>query len=230
MSILTTYTFDPQLTECLEEAFERAGMNPQDIGNDHLDSAFRSLKFMLNSEWSTIGIREWMIEQTTQNTTSGMVTFDLPAGAIDMMHAVLRRDARDTPINRISRQDYLEIADKTLVGRPDRFFADRRYNKVTITIWRVAENDSDQIIYNYFRQLTDVGGMQNTLHMPTQMMEAFVCGLSARLAWKFKRELYADLQMIYRGPNPEKIGGALRQAMLENRDRSDTYITLYHRR
>lgn len=231
MSILSTYGFDPTLTEALTESFEQAGIAPKTIGEDHLDSAFRSIKFMLNSEWSNLGVRQWMIVQTQQATTFGMTTFDLPQGAIDILSGcVLRRDARDTIMNRIGRDDYLGIADKSLTGRPDRYFADRRRDKVTIYIWRRGENTTDLIIYNYFRQLSDVGKMSNTLDMPTQMMHAFICGLSARLAQKFNKPLYAQLQTAYRGPSTEKIGGALQEAMQENRERADVYLTVRTRR
>lgn len=230
MSILSTYAFDPQIAEALEEAFERAGLNPQDIGEDHLDSAFRSMRFMLNSEWSNLGVRQWMIVQATQLTAVGMASFDLPAGAIDILDAVLRRDSRDTPMNRVGRADFLAIADKNLNGRPDRFFADRRRNVVTVNLWRRGENTTDSIIYNYFRQLSDVGSMSHTLDMPSHMMEAFVAGLASKLAWKFKKELFPTLQVAYRGKDPNKIGGALQEAMMENRERADLYITIRTRR
>lgn len=228
--ILSTYAFDPQISEALEEGFERAGINPQDLGEDHLDSAFRSMRFMLNSEWSNLGVRQWMIVQATQATTVGMASFDLPQGAVDILDAVLRRDSRDTQMNRISRADFLGIADKLLNGRPDRYFADRRRDRVTINLWRCGENTTDTIIYNYFRQLSDVGRMTNTLDMPTQMMEAFVSGLAARLAWKFNVERYPTLQVAYRGNNPNKIGGALKEAIEENREKADMYLTFRTRR
>lgn len=230
MAILSTYNFSPEIAECLDEAFERAGVNPQDVGEDHITSAMRSMKFMLNSEWSLLGIRQWMIVRATQNMSVGLSSFDLPVGAIDMVGAVLRRDARDTPMQPMSRQDYLEIADKEKNGRPDRYFADRRYNKVTVYLWERGENTTDVMVYDYFRQLSDVGAMSNTLDMPTQMMEAFIAGLAAKLAWKFNVERYQQLQLYYRGPDVNRVGGILRMATLENRERADVSVTVRHRR
>jgi hypothetical protein len=116
-----TYTFDPLLTELIDEAFERGPlMDPKDVGVRHIESFFRSLKLMLNSEWSNLGVRRWMIQQATQTLTVGQSTFRLPIGCIDLVGMILRRVNIDTEMYPISRQDYLTIADKTINGRPDR--------------------------------------------------------------------------------------------------------------
>ena len=219
-----TYTFDPQINEIFDESFEMAGLDPSTVGLSHIQSAFRSLKLMINSEWSTIGIRQWMIEQRTQAMSVGLGSFVLPAGSLDVMGMVLRRNGRDTEMYAISRDEYLKIVDKSLQGRPDRYFVDRHANVRTVRFWQLGENATDIIVYDLFRQIQDPGPMSNTLHIPPMAMHALTLGLAFKLALKFSPDRAAGLGVLYRGPDPNRIGGALDQLRQEDRERSDIEV------
>lgn len=228
MAITGTFgNYSPELAEAIEEAFEQAGMRPLAIGAEHIESAFRSIKLMLNSEWSMLGIRNWMVVQTTQTVTADDPTYTAPAGCIDIIQAICRRSSRDTPLYRISRGDYLDIADKTINGRPDRYFVERLYNQVNFTLWRSPENSSDIIVYEYLRQLTDVGEMSNTLHMPPVALDCFHTGLAMRLCLKFgSRQRYDVLKQEYGGPGyPERHGGKLFQLRAATSENADVQFT-----
>lgn len=220
--------FNPDLAEFIEEAFERAGMAPQDIGAAHIKSAKRSISFMVNSEWQLLGFRQWMITRAQYQTTTGLATFAMPAGAIDIFDAVLIRNTYATPINRMSRSEYLEIPNKTMTGRPDRYFVDRQAEGNTVTVWRSPENNTDIIDYYYFRQMARPGRMSNTLQMPPHASAAFVSGLAARLAEKFTKDAFAGLWMQYCGGSlePGKVGGILQAALEEDRERADVALTV----
>jgi hypothetical protein len=218
-----TYTFDPAIAEILDEAFERAKFDLAAVGHTHIRSALRSLKFMLNSEWATLGIRQFMVQQLTQATTVGMQSFTLPTGCIDLLGAVLRRNGNDTEMYRIARDEYLTIVDKDSSGRPDRFFVDRQpgLTAKTVYIWQAGSNTTDTIIFNVFRQLQDPGNMQNTLQLPAHALEAMVAGLASKLAMKYDKANAQALHVYYRGPDPNRIGGVLDLMRQEDRDRGD---------
>lgn len=238
MATTGTYNFDPQLVEVIDEAFERGAlMDPKDVGTRHIESFLRSLKIMLNSEWSNVGIRRWMIQQATQNMTVGLANFRLPIGAIDVLGMILRRVNIDTEMYPISRQDYLTIADKTINGRPDRWYLDRQAGNFSTTlsnkmvyVWQRGSNTTDQIVYDYFRQIQDPGNPKNTPQIPANAMAALNAGMSAYMAEKFKPERFDKLMVRYRGPNwsdPTKaIGGALGELLMEDRERSDIEISV----
>jgi hypothetical protein len=219
-----SHSICPRVHEILDEAFEIAGMDPSAIGTGHITSSFRSLKFMLNSEWSTIGIRQWMVQQGTQAMSVGLDSFTLPTGAIDVMGMVLRRNGRDTEMYQISRDEYLKIVDKNLQGRPDRYFVDRQASGVTVKFWQLGENTTDIIVYDYLRQIEDAGALRNSLQIPPIALNAMVLGLAFRLALKFAPERAAAIGALYRGPDPNRIGGALDQLRQEDRERSDIEI------
>jgi hypothetical protein len=233
-----TYTFDPQIAEVIDEAFERGALtDPKDVGQRHLDSFFRSLKLMLNSEWSNIGIRRWMIQQAQEPMTVGKGDFRLPIGAIDIIGAVLRRSTTDTEMYSISRDDYLTIPDKNINGRPDRYWVDRQAGNFSATLsnkrvylWQRGSNTTDIVVYDYFRQIQDPGALANTLQIPANAMAALTCGMAAYMAEKFKPERFQGLMLRYRGPNwadpTRTIGGALGELLMEDRERSDVEISM----
>lgn len=227
MATTGTWASDPDLAEIFDEAFERAGIAPQAAGVSHIRSALRSLKFMLNSEWSTIGVRRWMIASLTQSLTTGQKSFALPAGVIDVLGANLKRGTTETEMFVIGRDDYRIIVDKTNRGRPDRFFVDRGSTTKTMYFWPAAENNTDQILYDAFRQMQDVGEMANTLNMPLYASDACCSGLAYRLAAKFNLDRVELLRQEYGGSEyPHRInGGALERMRQEDRDRGDLITT-----
>lgn len=227
MATTATYTFDPDIAEIFDEAFERAGIAPLAIGAAHVRSALRSLKFMLNSEWSTIGVRQWQIQEVQQPITEvGQKTFTLPAGGLDIMQAVLRRGNADIEMTGLSRSDYRIIVDKDQRGRPDRYFVDRQSATRTVYFWQAAENTTDVIIYDLFRQMEDAGRMSNTLQMPSYAFDACAAGLAYRIAGKYSRDRMRELAVEYGGAGyPDRItGGALERMRQEDRERGDLHV------
>lgn len=221
-------SFNPDVAMHVEEAFERAGIAPEAIGQRHIESVYRTLHYMLNSEWHTLGMRQWMIKYAEQTMVTGVQEFILPVGAIDMFDAVLLRSQNATPINRMSRSEWLEIPNKTMLGRPDRYFPERRASDVKVFLWRSPENSTDVIQYYYFRQMSRPGALSNTLEMPPHALQAFVSGLAARIAEKFAKDQFPTLWGMYCGGSiqPGKIGGVLAAAIDEDRDRADVALTV----
>ena len=60
MAISDTYTFNPDISEIVEEAYERAGLEMR-TGND-LRTARRSLN-ILTLEWQNRGLNLWTIDE-----------------------------------------------------------------------------------------------------------------------------------------------------------------------
>ena len=219
----------PDLASVFSECFERAGIEAKTLGNDHFESAFRSIALLLNSEWLTLGIRTYQFVMLNFTTTVNTPQIILPVGVITVSDAVLRRSNRDTPINPMSRGEYLELADKVQQGRPDRYLVERQYNQAVMTVWRSPENSTDQILY-WAMMNTALPGDDLSLQLQTrpEMQEAMHAGLSAKLAMKFNAARYEVLQKYYRGddPNPRNVGGQLALALDANRDWGDVRITM----
>lgn len=194
------FLFNPTLAQFADEAFERAGIDPKAIEADHIMSFRRSVGFVF-SRWSNRGVRQWKFEQVEHTVSLNENVFDLPAGTIDVQAVAMRRGTVDTEMYPISRTDYLILADKTLQGRPDRYFVDKRRDTPNDAVppqmfyWQSGENTTDQIIVNVYKQIEDPGTTgAGTVDVPFRFHEALASDLAARMARKFKPENYSSLR------------------------------------
>ena len=125
--------FNLDLTELVEEAFERAGGELR-TGYD-LRTARRSLNIMF-ADWANRGINLWTIEQGTIDLVQGQNTYPLPNDTIDLLEHVIRTGANisatqaDLTITRISVSTYATIPNKITQARPIQVWI-QRYNGMT---------------------------------------------------------------------------------------------------
>jgi len=113
--------FNLDLTDLVEEAFERAGGELR-TGYD-LRTARRSLNIMF-AEWANRGINMWTIEQGVIDLVPGQNTYALPNDTVDLLEHVIRTGANvastqaDLTITRISVSTYATIPNKIQQARP----------------------------------------------------------------------------------------------------------------
>ena len=113
--------FNLDLSEIVEEAFERAGSELR-TGYD-LRTARRSLN-LLFADWANRGVNMWTFEQQTINLVTGQPTYALPDDTVDILDHVIRTQANqpsnqaDLTITRISMPTYATIPNKLTQGRP----------------------------------------------------------------------------------------------------------------
>ena len=129
-------SFDLDLNELVEEAFERAGRELR-TGYD-LRTARRSLNIMF-ADWANRGINMWTIEPGTINLVQGQNTYALPGDTIDLLEHVIRTGANiaatqaDLTITRISVSTYATIPNKIQQARPIQVWIQRYNNQITPT-------------------------------------------------------------------------------------------------
>jgi len=124
-SSLTTFNLD--LSELVEEAFERCGSELRS-GYD-LRTARRSLN-ILTIEWANRGINLWTIEQGSFPLVQGQIAYTIPTDTIDLLDQVIRTGSGSTQvdinISRISESTYSTIPTKNAQGRPIQVWVNRQ--------------------------------------------------------------------------------------------------------
>jgi hypothetical protein len=116
-----TSGFNLDLSELVEEAFERCGSELR-TGYD-LRTARRSLN-LLFADWANRGVNMWTFEQNTITLSTGQPTYALPDDTVDVLDHVIRTNANvannqaDLTITRISMPTYATIPNKLIQGRP----------------------------------------------------------------------------------------------------------------
>lgn len=186
-------TFNLDVAEVIEEAYERCGLEVR-TGYD-AKTARRSLNLMF-ADWANRGLNLWTVAQGTTSLIQGTSTYTLGADVVDILEMVLRRSGTDYEVERISRGEYLTFPNKTDQGRPSQFYLDRQIQPV-ITLWQTPENSTDQLIYYYVQRIEDAGNLVNTTDLPFRFLPCMVAGLAYYLAMKRAPERLQILKAVY---------------------------------
>ena len=120
MTVSGSTDFELDVADYVEEAYERCGLELK-TGYD-LATAKRSLNLML-ADWANRGLNQWTIKQRTQALVASDGEYDLATDIIDVLGVVLRRSGTDYAMERVSRDEFLSIPNKTTTGRPTQFFS-----------------------------------------------------------------------------------------------------------
>jgi len=187
MTTSGTASFSLDLTEIVEEAFERVGSEMR-TGYD-LRTARRSLNLMF-ADWANRGINMWTFEQGSIPLVAGQATYDLPADTVDLLEHVIRTGAgssstqADLTITRISVSTYATIPNKLQQARPIQVWIER-LNTPRITVWPTPDNSQPYVfVYWRMKRIQDAGGGVNTMDMPFRFIPCMVAGLAYYLALK----------------------------------------------
>jgi hypothetical protein len=196
MTTSGTSTFNLNLNELVEEAFERCGAELR-TGYD-LRTARRSLN-LLTIEWANRGINLWTIDQGSIAMVQGQITYDLPVDTIDLLEHVIRTNAGTTSnqldinINRISADTYITIPNKNAQGRPIQVWINRQSGAQNlsgvaypqINVWP-APDQSNYYTFFYFRlrRMQDAGEGGTTQDIPFRFLPCMVAGLAYYLSLK----------------------------------------------
>jgi hypothetical protein len=149
---------------------------------------------------------------TTVSTAPSLVDVQ---SSIDILSAVIRRSSQDISIQRMSRDDYLSIPNKTTTGRPVQFYVDRLITPV-IKIWPAPENSTDQLIYDRLVRIDDADTSVNTIEVPFRFYPCLVAGLAYYISLKRAPDRIQILKTLYEEE--------FERAASEDRDRASLSI------
>jgi hypothetical protein len=219
MAYSGTKTFELDVAEYIEEAFERCGIEVR-TGYDQR-TARRSLNLLL-AEWANRGLNQWTIKQQSVTMTVGVNEYPLEAYDIDVLDAVCRfaqgvgtQNQQDLTVDRISREVYLDIPAKLRQARPVQYFVDRQITPV-IKVWPTPDQ-TYYLIINKLVRLDDVNSSTNTLQLPFRFYPCLAAGLAYYLSLKKAPERTQMLKGIYE----EEFD----KAAAEDRDRASLMLT-----
>lgn len=199
--------FELDVADYVEEAFERCGLEVR-TGYD-LKTAKRSLNLML-ADWANRGLNQWTIKQRTLNLVVGDGDYDLGTDVIDVLSVVCRRSSTDYSMDRLSRDEFINIPTKTTQGRPNQFFLDRQLTP-NLKIWPVPD-ETDVILYDALTRMDDADIYTNTMDMPFRFYPCLAAGLAYYIALKRAPNRVQMLKAVYEEE--------FERAATEDRDRS----------
>lgn len=219
MTTSGTSTFNLDLNNIVEEAFERCGKELR-TGYD-LKTARRSLN-LLTVEWDNRGVNLWTLEEGSIPLIENQAVYDLPVDTIDLLEHVTRtgtgQNQQDLTITRISVSTYATIPNKNATGRPIQVWVDRQsgatypaggrpagsnpstgVDSPKIYVWPTP-NQSNYYTFVYWRmrRIQDAGnGGTTTQDIPFRFLNCLVAGLAYYLSMKIAPERMDALKMQY---------------------------------
>ena len=220
MATSGTTTFDLDIDDIIQEAYERCGARTNS-GYD-LKSARRSLNILF-SEWGNRGVHLWKVALQEQLLTSGTATYTAPSNANDILEAYVSTttgttsSTNDVSLTKISRSEYAALPNKGSTGQPSQYYVDRQ-TVPTITLYQTPDASTFTYLkYYYLKRIEDAGAYSNQSDVVFRFIPCMVAGLAYYISMKVNPQLTNQNKLIYEDE--------LSRALNEDGQRTSVYIT-----
>ena len=222
MAYSGTRTFNLNIEEIIEEAYERCGLEVRS-GYD-LKTARRSLNLMF-SDWANRGLNLWTIDYATQTMTAGTNFYTIDQKVVDIVDAVITttagataniegdEDTTDVAITKISRTEYMNLSRKENSSsgdaRPTQYCmingqvttasgSDYGRPENDMTIFLYPSPDKAYILkYFYINRIQDAGDYTDNADVPFYFLPCLVSGLAYYMSLKRSPMMTANLKAVY---------------------------------
>lgn len=233
MALPGTFT----VAEAMTDAFERIGKSLNVIGMEAIYSVQRSIRLLL-ADWNTDGVLFWKVSSGNLHAMALNETSFTPiTGTIDILDMAVRRDSVDKPLGALARADWFALANKLVTeGQVISYWVERNVTTPLIHLYPKNNNATDVIVYDAILYFNDSTNIAAAADIPERWIEAFVSGLTAKLAEKFAPDRLAEKLALYGGPgvmqttfNGQRLLPAYRRARMGDRERGDTVMKIRRR-
>lgn len=220
-----TFTWNLDVVEVIEEAYETAGLEL--LTAFDLISARRSLNLLL-TEWMNDGVNLWTMDQLTVALTTSTQSYTLDAKYTDLLDAVTRdADSIDVENRRLSLSEYLHRPNKATTGQPIQHALERNASGGhTLYIWPTAADNTYTFVAWAIRYMHDVDDYTDNFDIPRRFLPPLVLGLAHKIALKRSEEVTPQL----RAELKNEYIGTYQAAMFEDRERASLYLLPDNRR
>ena len=215
-----TSTFNLNIDEVIDEAYERCGLTTNS-GYD-LKRARRNLNILL-SEWSNRGLNLWKVENKEQALTAGTISYATPSNCNDVLEAYVSTGAgnsttiTDVSLTKIDRSAYAALPNKGSTGQPSQYYVDRQINPQIYLYQAPDAVTYTYLKYYYIARIEDAGAYTNTQDAPYRFLPCMVAGLSYYLSFFKAADRTQMLKLAYEDE--------MKRALDEDGSRTSLYIT-----
>ena len=220
MATSGTTSFDLDIDEIIQEAYERCGIRTNS-GYD-LKSARRSLN-LLFSEWGNRGVHLWKVTLKEQLLTAGTATYNTPADCSDVLEAYISTNTgigtsiTDVSLTKIDRSAYAGLPNKGATGQPSQYFVNRQITP-TVTLYLTPDTVTYTYVkYYYMGRIQDAGAYINEANVAYRFLPCMCAGLAYYLSMKKSPQRTPDLKLLYEDE--------LQRALTEDGQRTSVYIS-----
>jgi hypothetical protein len=222
MATSGTTTFDLNIDDIIEEAYERCGMRTNS-GQD-IKSARRSLN-LLFSEWGNRGIHLWKVELNEVALVSGQAEYTVDGQVNDVLEAYISSTAtasdnsntQDVSLTKIDRSAYAALPNKLNTGQPSQYFVDRQTTPKIYVYQAPDLNTYTTLKFYTINRIEDAGAYTNQADVAYRFLPCMCSGLAYYLAQKRAPDRIQLLKQLYEDE--------LIRALNEDGSRTSVYIS-----
>ena len=222
MATSGTTTFDLNIDDIIEEAYERCGMRTNS-GHD-IKSARRSLN-LLFSEWGNRGIHLWKVELNEVALVSGQAEYTVDGQVNDVLEAYISSTAtasdnsntQDVSLTKIDRSAYAALPNKLATGQPSQYYVDRQTTPKIYVYQAPDLNTYTTLKFYTINRIEDAGGFTKTADVAYRFLPCMCSGLAYYLSQKRAPDRIQVLKQLYEDE--------LLRALNEDGSRTSVYIS-----
>ena len=151
-------------------------------------------------------------------TLSAALDFEDVQASIDILSAVIRLNSgtstqSDTTLNRISRDQYLNLTNKLTQAQPTQFYVDRQITP-QVRVWNTPNQTSTyEFVYDRLVRMDDADAYTNDAEVPFRFYPCLTAGLAYYISMKRNPQLTQLLKAQYEEE--------FERAAAEDRDRAN---------
>lgn len=153
----------------------------------------------------------------------GQRVYELGEDVVDVVQVASRQDNLDTPMERLTRVQYLNLPNKEQSGqRPTQYTVEREIDKPELVVWPVPSNSDNKVVFYAIKYIEDVVNSYEAPDISKRYLPAIIFGLAYYLSYNrvdIPRQRMLDLRSEYTE--------LLDNAMSEGGDRANIHITPY---
>ena len=209
-----TTSFDPQIDEIIEEAYERTGVLGTRTGYQ-LRSARRSLNILFQ-EWQNRGVHLWKVKLAKVPLVEGQAEYSYAADTVnfpndisDVLESFYRNNSNtaapsDVALSKIDRSTYSATATKLTKGTPSQYYVDRKLNPSIFLYATPSSSNSStstpsnfQFCFYYLAKIQDAGSYNYTSDVVNRFYPCMMSGLAYYLSQKVSPERSGELERRY---------------------------------
>jgi len=219
----TANLFD--VSDVMEEAFERAGLDPAELDSRRIVSARRSLNLLLQDMGNQDADREYYRATATVTSVANTSEYTLSTLGSDLAHiwTIQYLDTGGTyhTMTRMSYRDDIGLNNASATGIPRQWRLDRAgdgdpASDYVLHVWPAPSVSGESLLLTYYRRPDNVTGLSQDIDIARYWQEAIMAGLAAKIAQKWNLDRYPALRAEFMD--------AYNRAQMESNPRTDVVV------
>jgi hypothetical protein len=189
MSVSGSTDFKSSAAEIIADALGLLGVLAEEepLPAYDLQRGMRKLTQMLK-HWEGLGIGGWLYTEGALSLVSGTASYLFGSGGAITTVPFEVTSARisynggsEIPLNRMSRETYRNLPNKTATGFPTNYFYDRQRDDGTMYFWPVPNSSLFTVNHTVRRRIMDIDSQADNFDLPPEWEKAITENLADEL-------------------------------------------------